>query len=152
MKTQNILNSISKLLCAIQKDHKLALKFQCFFHWKKMKKTGKFGWFFYQKTYSPCIEQVYFQEYFPSSIIIQKLYEKDKNIFRKIDKRCIHSFGRGLHVNFIMFDGLAHLLRSNSLKFNGLQAFLRKREKILFIMSQCYQIGISLLFYVLVYL
>jgi hypothetical protein len=82
------------------------------------KNTGKFGWFSFQKTYSPCVKQVHFQVYFPS--VINTRY---------------------ISISFCSTDGHTFFGAIICVKFNGFQAFFKKeREKVLFMTPQCSQI------------
>jgi hypothetical protein len=83
-----------------------------------------FRWFSFRKTYSPCVEQVNFQVYFPSFINT-----------------------RYISISFCLTDGHTFSGAIICVKFNGFQAFLRKwRENVLFMMSQCSQIKNNLWF------
>jgi hypothetical protein len=81
----------------------------------------KFGWFSFQKTYSPFVEQVYFQVFFPSVINIGYI-----------------------SISFCSTDGHTFSGAIICMKFNGFQAFLRKR-------SQCSQIRNNLRFFLFWY-
>jgi hypothetical protein len=83
-----------------------------------VEKTHKFGWFSFQETYSPFVEQVDFQVYFPSFINTSYIL-----------------------ISFCSTDGHTFSGAIIYVKFNGFQAFLRKRrEKVLFMTLQCSQI------------
>jgi hypothetical protein len=92
-----------------------------------MKKCTNSRGFSFRKHYSPCFEQVHFQVYFQSPVYRRYI--------------SISFCSTDVHI----FSGTFFLLY---IKFNGFQAFYRKRwEKVLFIISQCYQIRKNLLIF-----
>jgi hypothetical protein len=85
---------------------------------------------FLSENIRPMVEQVHFQVYFPSFINT-----------------------RYISISFSSTDGHIFSGAILCMKFNDFQAFLRKRrEKALFMTSQCSQIRNNLRFFVLVYL